>query len=141
MTRGSSTQAQASRDWKEIRTGWRVLVAATLGVMLGFPTLAVQTLGVFAPFLASTFKWSFSEIMGGLVIVTVVVIVIGPITGYLCDRYGARPLVFDVVGHVRRCSWRDATRLDAAVERAFCCSPWTGARYCVVRRRFFHDMR
>ena len=94
MIRGFSTQAQASRDWKEIRTGWRILFAATLGVMLGFPTLAVQTLGVFAPFLASTFKWSFSEIMGGLVIVTVVVIVIGPITGYLCDRYGARPLVF-----------------------------------------------
>jgi MFS family permease len=76
----------------ELRSGWRILVACVFGVALGFPTLAVYSLGVFAPELVSAFHWSRSQVMGGVMLVTCVLAFASPITGYLCDRFGVRPV-------------------------------------------------
>jgi MFS family permease len=76
----------------ELRSGWRILVACVCGVALGFPTLAVYSLGVFAPELIGAFHWSRSQVMGGVMLVTCVLVFASPITGYLCDRFGVRPV-------------------------------------------------
>jgi MFS family permease len=68
------------------------LVATTLGVALGFPTLAVYSLGLFAPELTGAFHWSRSQVMAGVMLVTGALIVASPATGYLIDRIGVRPV-------------------------------------------------
>ena len=88
----SAGATSASEGLEEFRSGWRIVVAATLGVALGFPTLAIYSLGMFAPELAGSFHWSFGQIMGGAAVVTAVLLVAGPATGFLCDRFGARPV-------------------------------------------------
>ena len=82
--------AVPSRRTHELRTGWPILVAATLGAALGFPTLAVQTLGTFAPELHQAFGWSYSQVMLGLAVVTAVMLITGPVAGWLCDRFDVR---------------------------------------------------
>ena len=82
--------SMGSLQQDEFRTGWRILLAAILGTALGFPTLGVHTLGVFAPALSRAFGWSYSSIMAGLIIVTASMFVTGPFAGWLCDRYGVR---------------------------------------------------
>ena len=74
----------------EIRTGWRLLVAAVLGTGLGLPTLPFYTVGIFAPTFSKEFGWSFASIFGGLVVTTAVLLFGGPIVGHLVDRHGAR---------------------------------------------------
>lgn len=74
----------------EFAQGWRVLVASLLGIGCGLAAIPFYTVGVFAPYLAREFGWSFGEIMAGLTITTVVVIVAAPAAGILCDRYGTR---------------------------------------------------
>ena len=44
-----ASQGQLAVKDGELRSGWRILVACVFGVALGFPTLAVYSLGVFAP--------------------------------------------------------------------------------------------
>lgn len=74
----------------EFAQGWRVLVASLLGIGCGLAAMPFYTVGVFAPYLAKEFGWSFGEIMAGLTITTVVVIVAAPAAGILCDRFGTR---------------------------------------------------
>lgn len=74
----------------EFAQGWRMLVASLLGIGCGLAAIPFYTVGVFAPYLAREFGWSFGEIMAGLTITTVVVIVAAPAAGVLCDRYGTR---------------------------------------------------
>ena len=74
----------------EFRAGWRLLIPTTLGVALGFPTLAIFTLGIFAPELARDFHWSYSQIMAGTMIVTLASFVAGPFVGSLSDRVGVQ---------------------------------------------------
>lgn len=74
----------------EFAEGWRVLVASLLGIGCGLAAIPFYTVGVFAPYLADEFGWSFGQIMAGLTITTVVVIVAAPAAGVLCDKYGTR---------------------------------------------------
>jgi MFS family permease len=74
----------------ELRAGWPLILVATVGVALGFPTLTNYSLGVFAPELARAFHWSYSQIMSGIVMVPFVLLFAGPIVGLLCDRFGVR---------------------------------------------------
>jgi MFS family permease len=74
----------------ELRSGWRVLLSAMLGVGLGFPTVPFYTIGIFAPILAQKFGWSFASIFGGLALTPAALLMGGPLVGYLVDRYGPR---------------------------------------------------
>ena len=66
------------------------MMATTLGVALGFPTLAVYSLGLFAPELIGAFHWSRSQVMAGVMLVTGALVLASPATGYLIDRIGVR---------------------------------------------------
>jgi len=74
----------------ELLQNWRLVVAATLCSAMGMPTLALFSIGIFAPIFAAEFGWSFAAIMGGLLLSSFLILGVGPFIGRLADRYGTR---------------------------------------------------
>ena len=73
--------------------GWRVVLAACLGVMAGFGSLFVYTFSVFVKPLAAEFGWSREAISSGFAIAAVTLGVISPFLGRWIDRFGPRRII------------------------------------------------
>jgi MFS family permease len=73
--------------------GWRVVLAACLGVMAGFGSLFVYTFSVFVKPLAAEFGWSREAISSGFAIAAVTLGFIFPLLGRWIDRFGPRRVV------------------------------------------------
>jgi MFS family permease len=74
----------------EFRRGWKVVLAAALGVGTGLSPIPFYTIGVFIGPLAREFGWTATQILQSLVFTTLAVLVASPICGILTDRYGVR---------------------------------------------------
>lgn len=76
----------------EFRRGWKVLIAAFLGVMCGASPLPFNVLGLlFAPMQAE-FGWSRGEISAGITVFGITASLMAPVFGWLADRFGVRPV-------------------------------------------------
>lgn len=73
--------------------GWRVVLAACLGVMAGFGSLFVYTFSVFVKPLAGEFGWSREAISSGFAIAAVTLGLISPLLGRWIDRFGPRRII------------------------------------------------
>ena len=73
--------------------GWRVALAACLGVMAGFGSLFVYTFSVFVKPLATEFGWSREAISGGFAIAAVTMGIVSPFLGGWIDRLGPRRII------------------------------------------------
>jgi MFS family permease len=73
--------------------GWRVVLAACLGVMAGFGSLFVYTFSVFVKPLAANFGWSREGISAGFAIAAVTLGMVSPILGRWIDRLGPRSII------------------------------------------------
>jgi len=73
--------------------GWRVVLAACLGVMAGFGSLFVYTFSVFVKPLAAEFGWSREAISSGFAIAAVTLGVCSPLLGRWIDRFGPRRII------------------------------------------------
>ena len=73
--------------------GWRVVLAACLGVMAGFGSLFVYTFSVFVKPLAAEFGWSREAISSGFAIAAVTLGVCSPVLGRWIDRFGPRRII------------------------------------------------
>lgn len=92
----NGTRAGDSSELNEFQLsyrGWRVVLAACLGVMAGFGSLFVYTFSVFVKPLAANFGWSREEISGGFAIAAVTLGVISPLLGRWIDRFGPRRMI------------------------------------------------
>jgi MFS family permease len=74
-------------------SGWRVVLAACLGVMAGFGSLFVYTFSVFVKPLAADFGWSREAISNGFAIAAVTLGLCSPLLGRGIDRFGPRRIV------------------------------------------------
>ncbi len=74
----------------EFRRGWKVVLAASLGVGTGLSPLPFYTIGVFVRPLSAEFGWTVDQILVALIVTTLSVLVTSPIVGILTDRYGVR---------------------------------------------------
>ncbi|MAW82039.1 MAG: MFS transporter [Parvularcula sp.] len=83
-------QGSSRKGYGEFRLHWRSLAAVTIAASFGFPTLAFFSIGVFAPIMAEKFNWSFSAMMGGITLASVVILICGPAVGRMIDRRGPR---------------------------------------------------
>ena len=81
----------------EFERGWRVVLAAFVGIGLGLSPVPFYTLGMLAPELAREFHWPFASIMAGLSITSVTVLIVSPLVGLLADRVGVRRVVLTSV--------------------------------------------
>lgn len=73
--------------------GWRVVLAACLGVMGGFGSLFVYTFTVFVKPLSAQFGWNREAISVGFAIAAMTVGLSSPIIGRLIDRVGPRRII------------------------------------------------
>jgi MFS family permease len=73
--------------------GWRVVLAACLGVMAGFGSLFVYTFSVFVKPLAAEFGWSREAISSGFAIAAITLGFISPLLGRWIDRFGPRRII------------------------------------------------
>src|SRR5271169_738355 len=73
--------------------GWRVVLAACLGVMAGFGSLFVYTFSVFVKPLAAEFGWSREAISSGFAIAAVALGLCSPLLGRWIDRFGPRRII------------------------------------------------
>jgi MFS family permease len=77
-----------SAYWGELRTHWRPLLAATMGLGFGIG-LSAYTMSLFAPKLIAEFGWPKSQfaLLGSF---GLLMLIAQPITGRLTDRFGVR---------------------------------------------------
>jgi MFS family permease len=73
--------------------GWRVVLAACLGVMAGFGSLFVYTFSVFVKPLSSQFGWTREAISGGFAVAAVTLGLTSPLLGKWIDRLGPRRII------------------------------------------------
>jgi MFS family permease len=73
--------------------GWRVVLAACLGVMAGFGSLFVYAFSVFVKPLAAEFGWSREAISSGFAIAAVTLGLCSPLLGRWIDRFGPRRII------------------------------------------------
>lgn len=79
---------------EEFATGWRVLLAATLGCGLGSSALPFYSFGTFVIPLTKEFGWSRGQVSTSLIFMTVALAAIAPLLGSAIDRFGVRRVVF-----------------------------------------------
>src|ERR1700758_212363 len=73
--------------------GWRVVLAASLGVMGGFGSLFVYTFAVFVKPLSAEFGWSREQISSGFGLAAVTLGLVSPLLGRWIDRLGPRRII------------------------------------------------
>jgi nitrate/nitrite transporter NarK len=73
--------------------GWRVVLAACMGVMGGFGSLFVYTFAVFVKPLNAAFGWNREAISAGFAIAAVTLGVVSPFLGRWMDRFGPRRII------------------------------------------------
>ena len=73
--------------------GWRVVLAACLGVMAGFGSLFVYTFVVFVKPLGAEFHWNRESISLGFGLAAISLGLISPLLGRLIDRFGPRLII------------------------------------------------
>lgn len=73
--------------------GWRVVLAACFGVMVGFGSLFVYTFGVFVKPLGAEFGWSREAISRGFGFAALSMAFCSPTLGRWLDRYGPRRVI------------------------------------------------
>jgi MFS family permease len=93
---GTTPRVEPTPDLTEFDLGyygWRVVLAACLGVMAGFGSLFVYTFSVFVKPLAAEFGWNREAISSGFAVAAVTLGMISPLLGRWIDRFGPRRLI------------------------------------------------
>jgi MFS family permease len=73
--------------------GWRVVLAAHFGSMVGFGSLLVFTFSIFLKPLSAEFGWSREAVSQAFGFAALTVAVVSPLLGKWLDRYGPRRVV------------------------------------------------
>ena len=79
--------------WNEFRAGWKPLASAVIGKAFSFGTIPIYVVGVFTVPLGEAFGWSRAEVTFSFTVATFTSASLSPLVGWLCDRFGSRPLV------------------------------------------------
>lgn len=75
---------------EEFRSGWRVLLASSIGNAAGVSGLAFYTFGVFVIPLSEAFDWSRGQVASAASFLIIGTAITAPVIGSIIDRFGAR---------------------------------------------------
>jgi MFS family permease len=73
--------------------GWRVAIASSAGVMLGFGSILIYTFGIFLKPLHAEFGWPRETIATAFACASLTLGLCSPPLGHLLDRYGPRRVI------------------------------------------------
>jgi predicted MFS family arabinose efflux permease len=76
-----------------VSSGWRVVLAAYFGAMVGFGSLLVFTFSIFVKPLTGAFGWSRESVSAAFGLAALTVAVCSPPLGHLLDRWGPRRVI------------------------------------------------
>lgn len=76
-----------------VHRGWRSVLASVVCLALGPSVVLLMCFGVFVPALHREFGWSIGSISVGAMIISLVMMVLSPVQGYLVDRFGSRRVI------------------------------------------------
>jgi MFS transporter, OFA family, oxalate/formate antiporter len=76
----------------ELRRGWKILVAASLGVACGAAQIPLNALGALVPAIEADLGWGRGDIQWAFLWFTLAGAVTFPLGGLLMDKFGARPV-------------------------------------------------
>ncbi|MEZ5565986.1 MAG: MFS transporter [Gammaproteobacteria bacterium] len=74
----------------EFRNGWRMLVAASIGIAFGASPIPYNSIGAFTVPLTEEFGWGRGDVQFAILGFTIAVVIAVPIIGALADRFGVR---------------------------------------------------
>lgn len=74
-------------------SGWCVVAASTFCMAASPAVILISCFGVFLPVLHQAFGWEVPRIALGAAIISIAVVLLSPLQGWLIDRIGARRLV------------------------------------------------
>ncbi|MBL8202369.1 MAG: MFS transporter [Chromatiales bacterium] len=80
------------RPRSEFTLGWKVVVAAMVGVACGASPIPYNTIGFIMGPIHDEFGWSFRDVSLGLTICGIAGSLLAPVYGALADRIGVRPV-------------------------------------------------
>ena len=91
----------------QLSTGWRVVIVSVLAMIVGPPSVLILSFGVFRPEFQAAFGWTIQAISVGATLMSLTLVVIAPLQGYLGCRtlivismplFGAGVLCMSLVG-------------------------------------------
>ncbi len=83
-----------SAERGEFQRGWGTVLASVVGLAFGVATLAISySIGVFIAPLNEEFGWTRQQVLIASPIVSVAVMALTPVVGWITDRYGVRRLI------------------------------------------------
>ena len=88
----SSTLGRFAASALKIFHGWRI-VAASVGIQTLHACLLLQAFGAYVAVLSEEQGWSKTALSGAAALLSVEGAILGPLLGYLVDRFGARVMV------------------------------------------------
>lgn len=84
----------------EFSLGWKVVLAASVGVGVGITGVNTYSLSVFLNPLSEEFNWSRTETSAAKTFLTLGYVLTAPLIGYLADRFGPRKIGLASMGGV-----------------------------------------
>lgn len=86
----ASASTQGSDGAGEFRRHWRLLLAATAGVICSSVVLPFYTIGTLLKPVTAEFGWTRAEFQSAILFSATLGALAGPLVGWLIDRYGSR---------------------------------------------------
>jgi MFS family permease len=87
----------------EFKLGWKVVLAAMLGVAFNGSNILLYTIGALAPQLSQEFGWSHGSIQLASLFTIGTIVLSLPIAGYLSDKYGVRRMTLSSIALTSFC--------------------------------------
>lgn len=88
---GGSSEALLLRG--RLNPSWLTVLAGFVGMVFGPSTMIIMCFGVFVDPLRRQFGWTLGQTALAATIVTIVLVPVSPLQGYLVDRFGGRRIV------------------------------------------------
>jgi MFS family permease len=89
----ATQSATSTESSSELRRHWKLVLAASLGVMVSFASIFIYSFSVLLKPLSAEFGWTRGQVSAGFSIAALTVAFASPFIGRLGDRIGVRPVI------------------------------------------------